>query len=290
MKLFEHATCQPAIKWVTVEEIDAAQIQEWRQLAKNCGIPNLSKLRLQSIADLLTDEKHAIFQRIIPIAREIVDSLISNSTIPFLYFLTDQNGILRDYHGTQETVDRLDEINLKPGASFALEDAGINAISLSMRLQERIYLCGLEHDLHLFHDWACICSPIVMNGETVGYMDFSFHDKESPSHAMMVLARLVDIVQGRLSTSKDAKLEGRMDAYNLSPREKEVARLLLDNQRVLYIAKTLGITEGTVRNYIKIIYRKLDVQSRGAFFKKLLIDAPLDKKAENKKVLQTWRY
>lgn len=282
MKLFEHATCQSAVRWVTVQEIDSGQIYEWRELARSCGIyPDLTELRTQSSADSLTDEKYAVFHQMIPIVREIVDSLLSNSTIPFLYFLTDQNGILRDHHGTQETVDRLDGINLKLGTSFALADAGINAISLSMHTQERIYLRGPEHDLQLFHDWACICSPIVVDGEIVGYMDFSFHADESPSHAMMVLAGLVDVVQDRLSTLRGTGLDGRMDVYKLSSREKEVARSLHDNRSVLYIAENLGIKEGTVRNFIKNIYRKMKVQSRGEFFKKLLIDFPSDKKAND---------
>ena len=48
----------------------------------------------------------------------------------------------------------------------------------------------------------------------------------------------------------------------LTPREKEIFNLLIKNQSTGDIAKTLGISEKTVRNHISNVIQKLGVDSR----------------------------
>lgn len=48
----------------------------------------------------------------------------------------------------------------------------------------------------------------------------------------------------------------------LTPREKEIFDLLVKNQSTEEIAKTLGISEKTVRNHISNVIQKLGVDSR----------------------------
>ena len=48
----------------------------------------------------------------------------------------------------------------------------------------------------------------------------------------------------------------------LTPREKEIFNLLIKNQSTRDIAKTLGISEKTVRNHISNVIKKLGVDSR----------------------------
>ena len=48
----------------------------------------------------------------------------------------------------------------------------------------------------------------------------------------------------------------------LTPREKEIFNLLIKNQSTRDIAKTLGISEKTVRNHISNEIQKLGVDSR----------------------------
>jgi len=49
---------------------------------------------------------------------------------------------------------------------------------------------------------------------------------------------------------------------DLRPRERDIARLLLQHCRVPAVARTLGISPHTVRNHLKNIYRRLDVHSQ----------------------------
>ena len=48
----------------------------------------------------------------------------------------------------------------------------------------------------------------------------------------------------------------------LTPREREIVSALSSGQRVGAIAARLGVSEHTVRNHLKAVYRKLDVHSQ----------------------------
>ena len=48
----------------------------------------------------------------------------------------------------------------------------------------------------------------------------------------------------------------------LTPREREIVGALALGQRVGAIAERLGVSEHTVRNHLKAVYRKLDVHSQ----------------------------
>lgn len=51
-------------------------------------------------------------------------------------------------------------------------------------------------------------------------------------------------------------------ADSLTPREREIVGALSTGQRVGAIAERLGVSEHTVRNHLKAVYRKLDVHSQ----------------------------
>lgn len=52
-------------------------------------------------------------------------------------------------------------------------------------------------------------------------------------------------------------------SYNLTEREVEVLQLIAKGCTHVEISRMIGLTSHTVRSYIKTIYRKLDVNSRG---------------------------
>ncbi|WP_310830441.1 helix-turn-helix transcriptional regulator [Paenibacillus pedocola] len=58
--------------------------------------------------------------------------------------------------------------------------------------------------------------------------------------------------------------------YKLTAREKDVASLWLSEKSALHISSELGISEGSVRNVVKSIYFKMNVNDRWQFTKKLI--------------------
>lgn len=58
------------------------------------------------------------------------------------------------------------------------------------------------------------------------------------------------------------RIEATAARFELSPREAETLSYLGRGHGIVFIAKTLVISESTVRTHVKSIYRKLDVSSR----------------------------
>ena len=56
----------------------------------------------------------------------------------------------------------------------------------------------------------------------------------------------------------------------LTPREKEIFELLIDNHDTIEIAEKLGISEKTVRNHISNVMQKLGVNGRASAVVELL--------------------
>ena len=52
--------------------------------------------------------------------------------------------------------------------------------------------------------------------------------------------------------------------YILTPREKEIFNLLIDNNNTKEIATELGISEKTVRNHISNVMQKLGTKGRAS--------------------------
>jgi DNA-binding CsgD family transcriptional regulator len=59
-------------------------------------------------------------------------------------------------------------------------------------------------------------------------------------------------------------------AAQLSPREQEVVRLTLRGFPVIEIARRMGLSRGTVKNYRAAIYRKLDITTERELFGEVL--------------------
>jgi len=56
----------------------------------------------------------------------------------------------------------------------------------------------------------------------------------------------------------------------LSPRERQIVDALMAGQDVSHVAQTFHISEHTVRNHVKSIYRKLGVHSRSELVRRVL--------------------
>jgi DNA-binding NarL/FixJ family response regulator len=66
----------------------------------------------------------------------------------------------------------------------------------------------------------------------------------------------------RIPTEIAKRLDKRLNSDELSSREMEVLRLIVNGQSAKEIAKELGLTESTVQSYTKSIYSKMGVNDR----------------------------
>lgn len=92
--------------------------------------------------------------------------------------------------------------------------------------------------------------------------------KEGPGNKTLGSSVSSDYVNqnrpGEIGIRKDNKedAETRMQKAGLTEREKEIARLIAEGCTNAQIASLLFISEGTVKNYVSVIYDKFDIKDR----------------------------
>ena len=69
----------------------------------------------------------------------------------------------------------------------------------------------------------------------------------------------------------------RFGKYELTPRQKEVATLLLAAKTRRQIAGELGLSESTVKMHVSELYKRLDINSRAELFKKFGVSEEYEK-------------
>lgn len=71
-----------------------------------------------------------------------------------------------------------------------------------------------------------------------------------------------------ISYSKN--LTSRLDFYQLTKREKEIVTLILEGMSSIAIADKCFVSQGTIKNHRKNIYRKLNVKSQAELFRNFI--------------------
>ncbi|NRA71620.1 MAG: helix-turn-helix transcriptional regulator [Gammaproteobacteria bacterium] len=72
------------------------------------------------------------------------------------------------------------------------------------------------------------------------------------------------------SLNDESKRYSRLDSLNLTKREKEIVNLILDGFSSAAIAEKCFVSQGTVKNHRKNIYRKLGIKSQAQLFRNCL--------------------
>lgn len=81
----------------------------------------------------------------------------------------------------------------------------------------------------------------------------------------ITLAALNEDVSGVQSSHSAQTLAGVVaEQHGFTPREREILALIIDGGRVSTIAKSLHLSEGTVRNYLSAIFHKVGVRNQAA--------------------------
>lgn len=75
-------------------------------------------------------------------------------------------------------------------------------------------------------------------------------------------ARTHEAREGEAQNDLQRRCEAAAARFELSPRETEILSYLGRGHGIVFVAKTLVISESTVRTHVKSIYRKLEVSSR----------------------------
>ncbi|MEW6574029.1 MAG: LuxR C-terminal-related transcriptional regulator [Bacillota bacterium] len=176
---------------------------------------------------------------------------------------------------TPEELGAIEEAGVKPGTVFTEESCGTNALALARENNRLLAIRGEQHYCKLFKDWWCVAGPVKdLEGKTIGYLDISLDAEKELGLAAAHLQALVNLIEKELYLRE---LERKLQQTGvrlppslaippevereLTPREQEVAQLLLCRLRNKEIAEKLRLSIRTVRKHRQNIYQKLGVSS-----------------------------
>lgn len=272
LQLFQRKIGQAKSCWMKFAEVEGALRDQWDRTFKLSGMQASTTVFIVR-GDFLEQKK--LLERndhLIQTVRGLVADIPPYSAQIHIFMLTDHKGRVIDVIGDEETLTLLDNSNVGTGTSFALEHAGVNAVSFSMETERMVAVEGSEHHLKMLSDWTCVCAPIKSGSETIAYLDISFGSGTDVSFAALLLGQIIKRVDSALRRRspdiQKEKLFERFGEFGLTPREKEVGFRWLNNEPTAQIAAELFISEGTVRNMIKKVYAKTGVHDKGKFMKR----------------------
>lgn len=109
--------------------------------------------------------------------------------------LTDKEGYILKALGPESILQSKRNLGLGEGGSLREEDAGTNAVALTIRHLKPIYVEGKEYYLKIFQSGACFCAPIIYNGELIGTIVIVHPEKIGHPHTFTLVKILARIIQ-----------------------------------------------------------------------------------------------
>ena len=128
---------------------------------------------------------------------------------------------------------------------------------------------SFNDDVGYFYVEATLERPL---GMPPGWLSVTSRIPDSISNGDSVEARLAAITQAAINEGPRERILGNpissagiqqlVAAHKLTERERQILTLLADGYRVRTMARTLHLTNGTVRNYLSAIFHKVGVRSQ----------------------------
>lgn len=249
---------------VELRDIEKSTLRKWVKLSEYCRLKEQ-----RSPKTFLIDEPAIQCQNRMGAIVSIVDvsvlPLSQSITVPHFFVFASEDLVIIKLYGTESVVRELKSVGVSPGISLDMHTAGINAISVCKAMDNSSVVIGREHTLELFSGWACVCSPINTNQGVIGFLDLSFHCSIDTTFSVPMLKQMARDIAARITALSRTEAPS-FPGCQLTERETEVAMAWLENCTVPEIASKCGIKESTVRTYLKNIYYKLKISSKGELF------------------------
>ncbi|WP_053373631.1 helix-turn-helix transcriptional regulator [Paenibacillus sp. FJAT-27812] len=253
--------------FLTLADVDQEQMNIYHQLSSFSGTVKEELVPDLSLADLRA--KRQSNSQLLHVAKDELNVLRSTLSIPYFIIIADQDGDAIEMLCSSGMLHFLQGKGIMPGLSFSMAKKGINAISLSIELEKPTVVRGKEHHIQLLREWNCVCVPIVLNNKNRAYIKLAFNLKYDIDFAVSVMMQVKKNIERELLSNCPSKMKEItylcFNKYGLSMREKEAAYGWFLNHSTLRIAGDMGITEGSVRNIIKKVYTKTQVNDKGQF-------------------------
>jgi len=113
--------------------------------------------------------------------------------------LSDENGYLLESAGDTDFCNRAAQVALKPGACWAEDARGTNAVGTALIEGRPVVVNGAEHYLRLNSFLACAAAPLVEpSGKLLGVIDISCDSRRYHPHTFGLVRAAAQMIENRI--------------------------------------------------------------------------------------------
>lgn len=139
-------------------------------------------------------------EQLLALAMPIMDTLyhcLQGSE--FVIVLIDKEGYILKIIGDLKELRQADRIRFGPGANWAEDCVGTNAIGTALTLGQPVQVTGAEHFCESHHLWTCSAAPIrKQNGEIIGFLDISGPRERANAHQLGLIVAAAHAIEERI--------------------------------------------------------------------------------------------
>ena len=139
-------------------------------------------------------------EQLLALAKPIMDTLyhcLQGSE--FVIVLIDREGYVLKIIGGLKELRQADRLRFGPGANWAEECVGTNAIGTALALGHPVQVTGTEHYCESHHLWTCSAAPIrKQNGEIIGFLDISGPRERATAHQFGLIVAAAHAIEERI--------------------------------------------------------------------------------------------
>ncbi|QGY41820.1 GAF domain-containing protein [Pseudodesulfovibrio cashew] len=133
--------------------------------------------------------------------------------------------------GDLEVLRQADKLNFGPGANWAEESVGTNAIGTAITTGRPMQVFGEEHFCRSHHSWSCTAAPILdPRGNVWGCFDISGPVKSDHSQNLELVLQAARALEQKLARVYCSELEGQMASLFSSMFNSVTSGVLFLNQ------------------------------------------------------------
>lgn len=196
-------------------DIRSEVLQSWRRCKKWRINPNLTGAPVVYAGETFSKHKSQ-YEKIIAISRPIMENLF-NLVIGggFIVCLSDDQGVLLDVLGDQEALKSAQVASFVPGASWAEQMVGTNAVGTPLYIDQSIQISREEHYCLTLQQWAGSGAPIHdPSGGITGALCITGPYEKVHTHTLGMIVTAIGAIENQL------KVEENMNALVVADNYK----------------------------------------------------------------------
>jgi transcriptional regulator of acetoin/glycerol metabolism len=183
--------------------------RSWKRSREQYQIdPQITRPRCFLTPEMLAERREQ--DTVLHIASSILDDFaarldLSGHVLAYL----DAEGCMLTIDGDQRVIDRVADIDFRPGANWAEDSAATNGPGTALAEGKSIEVFASEHFVTKWQSWSCAAAPIFSPGEErpVGLVDITGPWEVQRRQAILVARAIARAVEERLRAAKGVRDE-----------------------------------------------------------------------------------